>query len=157
MKKLAILVAFTALLMTTIPAFAGSPISNKVTGGAHFVSDAGNTVGHEVYLSIIGMEKKGEWSGEGSYRDKDIGLKAHLNIDGGWVHAEGYICYTGNAEVSVDNSPSENKSLLVCVVDEGPGFDGLVDRIGVVIGGLSDHYSHMGNSVREYVGNMKIH
>jgi hypothetical protein len=140
--------------------WAESPITEKVTGGAHFTSDAGTTVGDLVYLSLVGMEKSGEWSGQGSYRDPDIGLEAHLTFDTGYLYGgdPGYICLDGTAEVYINDVPQGTKSAHVCVVDEPPGGgDGIVDRIGVVIGGTSYHYSHMGYSVTDYAGRIKIH
>ena len=70
-------------LPLTLPR-SSSGITEKVTGGAHFTSDAGTNIGDLVYLSLVGMEKSGEWSGQGSYRDPAIGLEAHFTFDTGW-------------------------------------------------------------------------
>jgi hypothetical protein len=158
MKKIAIVV--TVMLVLTlalaVPVFAGSPITAKVTGGAHFTSDAGNTVGDDVYLSLVGMQKNGTWSGQGSYRDPDIGLKAHLVIDNNYpVGQPGYVCFEGTTEVYINNVSQGEKWFRVCVTDEDG--DGSVERIGVIIGSQSYHYSHMGYTVRDYAGCIKIH
>jgi hypothetical protein len=140
---------------------AGSPITEKVTGGGHFISDAGTNVGDLVYLSLVGMEKSGEWSGQGSYRDPAIGFEAHLTFDDGelWLNQPSYICFAGTADVYIYEVPQGAKTAWVCVVDEpaSGGGDGIVDRIGVVIGGTSYHYTHMGYSVTDYAGRIRIH
>jgi hypothetical protein len=161
MKKIAIVVTVVVALMLAlaVPVFAGSPITHKVTGGGHFTSDAGNTVGNVVYLSLVGMEKNGAWSGEGSYRDPDIGLKAHLVIDDGFLLEEGYVCFEGTTEVYINNVSQGAMSFRVCVTDGD--HDGSVDRIGVIIDNdiVSPfyHYSHMGYTVTDYTGCIKIH
>jgi len=156
-KRILISLVVLALALPVSVVWAASPITEKVTGGSHFISDGGNTIGHLVYLSMVGMEKSGEWFGQGSYRDPDIGLEAHFNFDSGFLISgeDYYICFEGTAEVYINDVPQGTKTLRVCLVDEAASADGLVDRIGVVIGGTSYHYSHY--SVSDYAGRVKIH
>jgi hypothetical protein len=158
MKRSAWFVLFVAfaLVAMTAAVSAESPITEKVTGGGHFISDGGNTVGDLVYLSLVGMEKSGVWSGQGSYRDPAIGFEAHLVIDSNYdVSTPGYVCFEGTAETYINDVFQGTPWFRVCVVDEDA--DGLADRIGVIIESQSYHYSHMGSSVREYSGCIKIH
>jgi hypothetical protein len=155
-RTLIALVVVLALAATSSIGWADSPITEKVTGGGHFTSDDGNTVGDLVYLSLVGMEKSGVWSGQGSYRDPAIGFEAHLVIDSNYdVSTPGYVCFEGTAETYINDVFQGTPWFRVCVVDEDA--DGLADRIGVIIESQSYHYSHMGSSVREYSGCIKIH
>lgn len=157
MKKLAILLITLVLLLgTSSLALAGSPITYKVTGGGHFISDAGTNIGDLVYLSMVGMEKDGVVKGGGSYRDPAIGLEAKLNFSETLILSDHYVCFDGNADVYLYDTFSGNETLRVCATDEGP-YDGIADRIGVVIGGTSYHYTHMGYSVDDYAGHIMIH
>jgi len=163
MKRRGLIALVVVLVLAAMGSvvWAGSPITEKVTGGAHFTSDAGTNVGDLVYLSLVGMEKSGEWSGQGSYRDPAIGFEAHLTFDSGFLYLgqPSYICFEGSADVYINDVPQGAKTVRVCVVDDLPsgGGDGIVDRIGVVIGGTGYHYSHMGYTVLDYAGRIKIH
>lgn len=150
------LLAVLVVAAMALPASAGSPIEEKITGGGHFTSDGGTTVDHLVYLSMVGMEKDGAWSGQGSYRDTQLGLEAHLIVDSGFRldNEENYVCTEGLADVYVDDAYVMDSTFRVCITDED--WDGLADRIGVI---LYDYYtySHMGGAVRDYAGCIKIH
>jgi hypothetical protein len=152
-------VVFVLVAMTAAVS-AETPITEKITGGGHFTSDAGNTIGDLVYLSLVGMEKSGEWSGQGSYRDPAIGLEAHMTVDSGFLiddPTDDYVCVEGSADVYVYDAFDGTRPFRVCIVDEGPSFDGRADRIGVQIDWPSYHYSHMGYSVTDHSGCIKIH
>lgn len=154
MKKTAILlITLVLLLITSSLALAGSPITYKVTGGGHFISDAGTNIGDLVYLSMVGMEKDEVVKGGGSYRDPDIGLEANLNFNKTYILSDHYVCFDGNADVYTYGVFTENKPLRVCATDEYP-YDGIADRIGVVIG---SHYTHIGYGTDDYAGHIMIH
>jgi len=157
MRK-AILVASVVLAMV-VPAsvLAGTPITEKITGGGHFLSDVAGTLGNESYLSMVGMERDGSWYGSGSYRDKTLSLEAHLTVDSGFRHgtAENYVCAEGWAEVYVNDVFQTDSRFRVCITDED--WDGLADRIGVILYDYGGYYSHMGTANRDYQGRLKIH
>ena len=115
-------------------------------------------MGNESYLSMVAMEKDGAWQGSGSFRDKTLGLEAHLNVDSGFRHvtAENYVCAEGWAEVYVNGVYQTANRFRVCITDED--WDGLADRIGVILYGYGGrYYSHMGSTNNAYQGRLRIH
>ena len=160
MKKriLIALVVLLALAATASLVWAGSPITEKVTGGGHFLSDVAGTLGNESYLSMVAMDRDGCWSGSGSYRDKTLNLEAHLTVDHGFRYGliENYVCAEGWAEVYVNDVSQTDSRFRVCITDED--WDGLAERIGVILYNFDGrYYSHMGKANRDYQGRLRIH
>lgn len=171
MKKLIVVLMVLGLLVgpMALPASAGSPIDEKVTGGTHFESERD---GGYCYLSLTAMEKDGEWSGHGRFMDKESQeghrIVAIITIDDGrvedsWHGNEKLVQVYGTVDYYEDNVFIGQKQVRIGLVDEVE-LDGIVDRLGVnfqelgtdITSGSDDVYQARVTDA-EYDGVLKIH
>lgn len=149
-KRLSVaLLVLLVLSVMALPASAGSPITEKVTGGAWFVSvnefnlpSGAVADGHEVHIGFVAMEKDGVVSGQGAVTDKDYRLKAILTItakyDGVQADpAKWPYDYEGTAEL-YDNEVYQGTQYFRLNLADGDD-DGVVESIGFVLGESPDN------------------
>jgi len=94
-KVLIICLLVVALALVAAPALAAPPLHKVTYSGQGITADQGyvydDIIGHHVYFSGAGMMSAGGiWQGQGSFVDKDTGLKAQLVVN------NGIYCSAGN-------------------------------------------------------------
>ena len=176
MKKFAIVGVLMLVLTMVVPSVvsAASPISEKVTGGAWFISDnlwnlpSGAVCdGNEVHLGFVAMVKKGVVSGHGSVMDKDYRLKAILTVTGKYSGSQANPSvwpydYEGTARLYINNVYQGKEYFRLNLTD--PDSDGVIDSIGFVLGGDGNPNIKTGPKApwyfawnNTYKGSIKVH
>jgi len=147
MKKLGAILLLALAVTMVVPSVVsgGSPITEKVTGGAWFVADnpwnlpSGKVCdGNHVHLGFEAMAKNGAVSGHGSVMDKDYRLKAILTVTAKYSGSQANPAiwpydYEGTARLYIDNVYEREEYFRLNLSD--PDSDGVVDSIGFVLGG----------------------
>jgi hypothetical protein len=112
MRKVLLLFSLlVALALVVVPAIAAPPVHKVTYSGQGITVDRESAIddiiGNHVYFSgvatqaIADPQVDGIWKGQGSFMDKDKGLKAQLVVDHG-TYCWGDFILNGNAEVTVD-------------------------------------------------------